>query len=706
MAVGHPSYGRLSPRHPDYRESGAVLVGAGSSATVGGRHQRLCFSNYGERLDSHAWGENVFTLGYGPALLGVPCGGPTCANPFPAGTFNEYYTACFSGTSSAAPIVTGALSILQAAHFAQFNVNLQPAAARALLRTTGTPAANPTLQPMGNQPDLKEQLGLLALGPDVAHVQTGSLNQSGSGSFLGWSVAAAGDTDGDGVSDYLVGAPFEDTGLPLFAGRADLVSGRTGSVLWPLAGNGVNDNFGYAVAGLAGDVDGDGLPEVLVSAPLEDNGPLVDAGAVYVISGFAGATLRVHRGQSMNEQLGIAIDGSGDLDGDGCADVIAGSLNGNVVRVFSGALGTLMHNLTGTGGQFGLAVHAVPDVNADNFDDVLVGEPLAQGQGTVHLFCGVTGTSLRQFPGTAAGDEFGHSVAGLADQNGDGAGEVLVSAWKSDTTALDGGEVLLYSGGTGQLIRSHAGTVAGEQIGTDVASAGDFDGDGVDDYIVGSELASSAGPQAGEATVYSGASGSLVRSYSGRSNGGTGWFLGHSVSGAGDLNGDGRDDVLVGAPLAEDASGANVGRAASFLAPPTLTGAPGPSLILDIACLSATFGGTSNLSLNAGAAQAGKLYVIFAGVTGSSPGSPLPTGGVVPLNWDLLTPVALRWSLSNLPPFTNFVGNLDALGNAAATFGAFGPGQLTPALGIQFTLAAATSDFAWISNPLTISVLP
>jgi hypothetical protein len=223
--------------------------------------------------------------------------------------------------------------------------------------------------------------------------------QSGSG--FGYCVGAAGKMDGDGLVDFLVSSPFrlDSSGFP--TGRVSAFSGKNASKLWSVDGSSsVVSDFGLSLAH-PNDLDGDGRGDCVVGAPWDDDLNGVQTGSVTVISGKTGAVLYTLYGDALLDEFGYAVRGAGgDLDGDGVNDFLAAapvySRNGNgsgYVRLFSGATGQELHTFvqqtTDPLGPPSLNFQfevAVADVDGDGRRDVLVGNTLFDGHGLVEVW--------------------------------------------------------------------------------------------------------------------------------------------------------------------------------------------------------------------------------------------------------------------------------------------------------------------------------
>jgi hypothetical protein len=263
-------------------------------------------------------------------------------------------------------------------------------------------------------------------------------------------VAGVGDVDGDGVPDLLVAARAQDVSVNGVQGEVFLFSGATGLLLrtlddpTPQAGA----LFGYAVAGL-GDVDGDGVPDVLIGAELQNVGGNVSQGQAFVFSGATGLllhTLDDHTPQAFAD-FGLALAGVGDVNGDGVPDLAVGApqqtvgMNQNQGQafIFDGSNGLLILTLNDpvpkAAAQFGEFLARLGDVNGDGVPDLLVGAPFQTvgantDQGQAYVFSGATGLRLLTIndPTPQAFAAFGGPVAGLGNVNGDGVPDFVIGA--------------------------------------------------------------------------------------------------------------------------------------------------------------------------------------------------------------------------------------------------------------------------------------
>jgi len=380
------------------------------------------------------------------------------------------------------------------------------------------------------------------------------------GDALGRALDGVGDCNGDGVPDLAAGAP--QAGVAGKAGYVRLLSGKDGAPLAQLTGSAAGDLYGAAVAG-AGDADADGHADLIAGAPRSGDAasatPATPGAYAELISGATGAVLFHLPGSAVEaDGFGAAVDGLGDITGDGHADLVIGAPlaaggTGRVVLVSGESGGTLLERLGDKPGDlFGSAVSAAGDSNADGTPDVAVG---AVGTAYVRLFSGKDGALLREYHGPSEDSGFGHDLHDAGDLDGDGFDDLAI--------AVPGFKrVDVMSGKTGLLLRRYERELESFASAFDVL--GDMDGDGTTDFAIGAPLETLASGYGGGATyLISGATGiTLFKLFPEPA----GAQFGAAVARAGDADGDGRSEILVGAPLSANGSAppAAVGAAARF----------------------------------------------------------------------------------------------------------------------------------------------
>ncbi|MCA9770995.1 MAG: FG-GAP repeat protein, partial [Myxococcales bacterium] len=196
--------------------------------------------------------------------------------------------------------------------------------------------------------------------------------------------------------------------------------------------------------------------------------------------------------------------------------------------------------------------------DGDGFDDLFVGafsdDNNGADSGSARVLSGANGSTLYTFDGDAPHTNLGSAVSNVGDIDGDGVEDLIAGAMGDDAIGLDGGAARVYSGINGATLFTFHGDAAGDLFGRAVSGAGDVNGDGTPDLVVGAPFSSNAGVQNGLARVFSGVDGSVLGTMVGDSAGDQ---FGISVSGAGDTNLDRRSDVIVGAWLDGDKGGAS-----------------------------------------------------------------------------------------------------------------------------------------------------
>lgn len=324
---------------------------------------------------------------------------------------------------------------------------------------------------------------------------------------LGWGASAAGDVNGDGTPDYIAGGiGSNDPNSPEFLrGHVRIYSGesRDGSddPLADLEDNASpedlsGEGFGYDVAG-AGDLDGDGCDEVIIGAPFA-NYAAIRAGRVYVYSCCKDTYLWTQDGSHTSDFLGGGVGQVGLADGDDKPDLVAGAwgagtASGGEAYVYSGVDGevllTLAPDIPGSGLRFGqFFASGAGDVNSDGAPDIYVGDYPARfkggiGTGQAYVFSGTDGETLYSFEAENPKDGFGVG-RGAGDLDGDGYDDLIIAAYTNSDGAAAGGKTYLYSGRDGSVMRTITDRITNDNFGVDALVLGDVDEDGLPDLLI------------------------------------------------------------------------------------------------------------------------------------------------------------------------------------------------------------------------------
>ncbi len=362
----------------------------------------------------------------------------------------------------------------------------------------------------------------------------------GANDQFGWIARGLGDVDGDGVADFVTSAPTRNVGGEQ-AGRVYVYSTASGKLIWSADGK-PGDQLGTGLES-AGDTDGDGIQDVIASAPGSDT--------AYVYSGKDGHVLLTFHGEAKGDNFGNHVSSVGDIDHDGHADVIVGAPSNKAggegagrAYVYSGRDGHVLLTLTGehAGDQFGSAVTGYSDARHTL---LVVGAPGAGPgkSGRVYVYDALKQTPKFTFDSDATGSKLGYMfLSVLGDVDGDGVPDIYASDWSNSAKGPSTGRVYVRSGKTGKQLFALTGSTAGEGFGTTHAFAGDVDGDGHADLIVGSWQYAGAAISGGRAYLYSGKDARLLKTYTCKTPGDT---FGFDAVALGDVDHDGTADLLI-----------------------------------------------------------------------------------------------------------------------------------------------------------------
>ena len=516
---------------PPWGATGYILGSASTPTVVSSTPVRGHFVGVGGDLNGD--GRADLVVRRDPMDCGFGCGTPSCLG-LPCAKFPATILILYGGTTEIQPVLP-----LQSAVF------------------TGVGDVN------GDGFDDFSIFTNIYSGHALGQAVTGT-DVPSTGAGFGSSVARIGDLNADGYDDVAVGSPsFGISGkgrVSVFLGSA---TGIPVQSTFNVYGPGGGAALGTSVSG-AGDVNGDGYDDLVMGAPGYSNGES-EEGAVALLYGAASPDSIPDLWMESNVSFahyGQSVAGGGDVNGDGYGDVLVGapgfgaSTQGRAF-LYSGSGSGLATSpawtMDGTqvGATLGQSVSSAGDVNRDGYSDVLIGEP---GISRVRVYHGSSsGLRTTSTPTLVGTSDFGSSVAAAGDVNGDGYGDAIVGTPMSGNSSGTG-HIDLFQGAPDCLVNlpvwSADGGFAGDHLGTSVAGIGDVDDDGFSDVAAGAPSSTSTGYVA----VYNGSAQWLPSQPTAKANGFSGVRYGVGLTGA-DIDGDGFSDLLVGVVILTEPGG-------------------------------------------------------------------------------------------------------------------------------------------------------
>ncbi|MEH2120754.1 beta strand repeat-containing protein [Nostoc sp.] len=431
-----------------------------------------------------------------------------------------------------------------------------------------------------------------------------AINGINASDFSG-NVSSAGDINSDGIDDLIIGTSSE---------QSYVVFGSKGGFGAQLNLSTLKGSNGFAINGIinssasvssAGDINSDGIDDLIIGALGASPNGIVESGQSYVVFGSKGgfaaqlnvSTLNGSNGFAINgintyDRSGISVSSTGDINSDGIDDLIIGTLSGPSYVVFGSKGGfSAQFNLSTLNGSNGFAINgggnpvsSAGDINSDGIDDLIIG---AFGDKRGYVVFGSKGGFGAQFNlSTLNGSngfainsinpyQLGSSVSSAGDINGDGIDDLIIAGapYAEPNSNVSGQSYVVFGSKGGFNSQFNLSTLNGTNgfainsiidgsvgLGNSVSSAGDINGDGIGDLIIGAPYAEPNGFSSGQSYVLFGSKGGFAAQFNlSTLNGSNGFAInginefdqsGTSVSSAGDINDDGIDDLIIGAPFA------------------------------------------------------------------------------------------------------------------------------------------------------------
>ncbi|MEI7965906.1 MAG: integrin alpha, partial [Chitinophagaceae bacterium] len=413
----------------------------------------------------------------------------------------------------------------------------------------------------------------------ISTTPSATLEVNQASALFATSVASAGDVNGDGYGDIIVGAVSYSNGQSSEGAFYIFQGSATGISTTPAAAgesNQASANMGWSVSS-AGDVNGDGYSDVIVGVYAYDD-PQVDEGAAFIYYGSATginpASPVILEANQAGANFGISVAMAGDVNGDGYSDVVVGAPFYSNGQASEGAAFIYLGSAAGiittpatildndqSNSWMGYSVASAGDINGDGYSDVIVGayyyDDGDTDEGAAFLYlgsaAGINPLLFTKLECNQASALMGYTVASAGDVNGDGYSDVVVGAYDYDSGQTDEGAAFVYYGSASGINTVAATMVQSDQafahMGSSVMGLGDVNGDGYSDIGVGAYYYDHPEIEEGAAFFYYGsATGiSTVATMMVESNQTNAYMGFRNVASAGDINGDGYSDIIVGA---------------------------------------------------------------------------------------------------------------------------------------------------------------